>query len=87
MSYCRICGDEAGAEYRPKARQTLCPSCAADTPAKVGRVEFDAAYWVDVDGKPAADEQPAAIRREFYEDYLASNLNLEQYIKRTTYAA
>ena len=82
--YCRICGDEAGVEYRPQARQSLCRSCADDTPAKVGRSEFEAAYWVDIDGKPTLETVHPAIRREFYEDYLASNYTLAQYIERTT---
>ena len=73
MSYCRICGDESGAEYRPSARQTLCTLCADDTPVKVGRSAFEAAY-----------KTPAAIRREFYDDYLTSNYTLAEYIKHTT---
>ena len=80
MPYCRICGDEAGVEFRPSARQSLCKSCAQDTPEKVSRSEFEAAYWVDVDGKPVAEETPAAIRREFYNDSVnVNNVRVEQF--------
>jgi hypothetical protein len=79
--YCRICGDERNVSFRPQARQSLCDSCAADTPAKVGRAEFDRVYWRGDDAPPCE-----AIRREFYSDYLTSTHNLAEYVRRTTSA-
>jgi hypothetical protein len=65
--YCRICGDEKDVRYYATRRQSLCRSCAKDTPRKVGRESFDRVYW-------AGDEHcPESVRREFYLDYLASN--------------
>jgi poly(3-hydroxyalkanoate) synthetase len=74
---CKICGDEK-ASYRARARQTLCDSCASDTPDKVGRTDFDQLYW---NGDDTVTE---AIKREFYSDYLASTYTTAQYIKATT---
>ena len=76
MSQCRICGDE-GARYRPAARNMLCKSCAADTPAKCTLEEFRAEYF-------AGDNPPLSVLREFYADYLASMHTLAEYIKATT---
>lgn len=78
MSYCRICGDENGVTWRPTKRNYLCESCNADTPRKVSRERFDAAYW------SADDDTPESTRREFYDDYRTSNLTLADYIVRTT---
>jgi hypothetical protein len=75
--YCKVCGDERDVQYYPAKRQTLCPTCAAETPRKVSRRAFDAAYW---DGE---DDCPESTRREFYEDYLHSDSTLEDYIERT----
>ena len=77
--YCRICGDESNIKYYVSKRQSLCPSCAKDTPAKVGRESFDRKYWAK------DDDCPEAIRREFYADYLASSHgSIESYIEATT---
>ena len=84
--YCKICGDERTAEYRPAQRQTLCNSCWEDTPHKVGRDAFDAAYWKREDGSDGRDDVPLSTRNEFYSDYLASNLNLADYTAHTTSA-
>lgn len=65
--YCRICGDE-NAKYYSTKRQSLCRSCAKDTPAKVGREAFDRAFWQGC----TENDPPEGIRREFYSDYLAS---------------
>ena len=82
MSYCRICGDEEQTKYYPAKHNTLCPSCAEDTPDKVGRTAFEAAYWLGEDGQPDTTV-PASTKREFWEDYRASNLDLAQYIEET----
>lgn len=76
--YCRICGDENGVKYRPAKRQGLCAGCNRETPAKVGRGEFDRRYW---DGDESV---PPHIKREFYSDYLASGKKLDEYIASTT---
>jgi hypothetical protein len=81
MSYCRVCGaEDVSTFYRNKQRQTLCDSCAGDTPPKVSRDEFEKAYWLADGG-----ELPCySVRKEFYEDYLRSTHTLEEYINRTT---
>jgi hypothetical protein len=79
--YCRICGDENGTKYYTTKRQTLCRSCAKDTPAKVGREVFDRIYW---DGCTENDP-PEGVRREFYSDYLASrHSSVAEYSEATT---
>lgn len=76
---CRICGmNHGGVEYRQDARQYLCRDCYRDTPAKIGREEFDRAYWSN------PEDVPASTKREFYSDYLASTHDLKGYIKATT---
>ena len=89
MSYCRICGaegyEENGVKWFPFKHNTLCASCADDTPNKVSREEFDATYWLGEDGQ--IDQTIMhSTKREFYDDYKSSNLTLEQYIARTTSA-
>jgi len=79
--YCRICGNEENVTLRTGRRGLLCDSCAADTPAKVSREAFDAAYW------DKGDEVHHATRREFYDDYRASNITLAEYIRTTQSAA
>jgi hypothetical protein len=75
--YCRICGDENDVKYYPDKRQSLCPSCASDTPRKVGLGVFAKAMFPpDVDEMP-----PRAIVRDFYEDYLASSQGLLDYVQ------
>lgn len=76
--YCKICGDENNISYRPGRRQVLCDTCAKDTPVKVSRSSFDRQYWGN---DPTVNE---SIKREFYEDYLASKNTLPEYIKATT---
>jgi hypothetical protein len=75
--YCRICGANP-AKYRAAKRQTLCAYCNRETPAKVARESFDAAYW------KGCDDVPESTRREFYADYLASTETLRTYMKSTT---
>lgn len=75
---CRICGSEENVRYVFEAKQFLCKSCAADTPKKISRSEFDNVYW---NGDKTV---PEAIRREFYSDYLSSSNTLEEYIRTTS---
>lgn len=75
--YCRVCGDERNVSYRPRSRQSLCDSCASDTPHKVSRSAFDTEYWHD---DPTVCE---STKREFYSDYLSSTHTLAQYIAAT----
>ena len=84
MGYCRVCGDENGTRFYVAKRQVLCPSCAADTPPKCSRARFDSLYWGASSDPASPDYVPASIRAEFYEDYLRSSYNLEDYIARTT---
>ena len=78
MSYCRICGDKSGTQYYPTKHNTLCPTCAADTPDKVSRAAFNVAYWGDT-----WEEVPQPTRGEFYDDYRASTCTLAEYIEET----
>ena len=93
MSYCIICGDTEEnkpewfqgkwiVSYPNKGWQSLCKPCASETPDKVSRSEFEAAYWVDA-GECYADKVSPSIRKEFYEDYLRSSDILETYILGT----
>ena len=75
---CQVCGDSP-AERHPSKRQRLCPSCAADTPRKIGRDAFDRAYW-----HGEGDPPPEATKADFYEDYLRSSHTLKSYIATTT---
>lgn len=77
--YCRVCGDKRNVQYRLGKRQSLCDSCNADTPVKVSRESFDKAYWKN---DPTVSQ---STKREFYEDYLASECTLPEYIKQTTF--
>ena len=81
--YCKICGDENNVKLRGGNRGVLCDTCAASTPRKAGRASFDAAYWGTGDDARAV---PEGIKREFYDDYRASEKTLEQYIEATTSA-
>lgn len=77
--YCRICGTEKSLKYYPRKLQTLCPPCAADTPAKVSKETFDREYWgVEL------PNVPESTRAEFYDDYLCSTHMLPEYILATT---
>jgi monomeric isocitrate dehydrogenase len=78
--YCRICGNEENVTLRTGRRGLLCDSCAADTPAKVSREAFDAAYW------DKGDDAHEPTRAAFYEDYRASSFTLEAYIAQTVRA-
>jgi transcription initiation factor TFIIIB Brf1 subunit/transcription initiation factor TFIIB len=77
---CRICGSEKDVEYRAGRRGALCASCASDTPDKVSRAEFDAAYWDE------GDDAHEPTRAAFYEDYRNSPHSLEAYIAATVRA-
>lgn len=78
--YCRVCGVRENVEYRPSKLQTLCDPCSKETPRKIGREEFDAAYWKG----EGADTVPESTKREFYSDYKTSTHTLEEYIEATT---
>jgi hypothetical protein len=89
--YCRICGTENDSknkvEYHFPQRQALCQHCLKGVPAKVSLSQFVFAYF----GKDyfhndhiSRSNSKHVIAKEFYEDYLASKYNLEQYIKATT---
>ncbi len=81
--HCKICGTEnQTVRYRNAQRQTLCSFCVKGMPAKMDREAFDNLYW---NGRP--QDEPEAIRREFYEDYLASHDTAVGYKNRTTYPA
>ena len=77
---CKICGDENTATYRPSKRQTLCSGCNAGTPAKLSRPEFERRYWRAGD----VSTVPECTRREFYSDYLCSNLSYAAYESSTS---
>jgi len=77
--YCRICGSEKDVKFYPAKRQSLCKWCAADTPSKLSRDEFEKRYW-----GAEVDTVPTFFRREFYSDYLASDCDMEKYIDQTT---
>jgi len=83
MSYCKICGDENNVSYYAGNRGNLCPSCAKNTPRKVGFAEFVAAYFK---GQDMTDYGNHNTAKEFYDDYRASTHNLADYIKATTSA-
>jgi hypothetical protein len=78
---CRICGDEKHIEFCLAQRQALCAFCKNGMPAKVGRKEFDRAYW-----QGRASEVLESIKREFYSDYLSSGETLAEYITHTTFS-
>lgn len=82
--YCRICGTEENVAYHAAQRQALCRDCKRDTPPKVSRAAFDLAYWKREDGTVDPSDPPEGIRREFYEDYLASSDTLARYIVATS---
>lgn len=77
---CQVCGDPNSKYYGTK-RQSLCPACSKRTPAKVSRTVFDKRYWVSDD--PNEEPPNEAIKHDFYEDYLRSDLTLAQYIEHT----
>lgn len=81
MLTCRICDlqDDTVARYIAKGSMVLCPTCCAETPDKVSRLEFDKLYW-DGDSESVAP----AMRKSFYEDYLMSNMTLGDYVRATT---
>ncbi len=72
---CRICGN--GGEWCNDQRQALCATCLKDTPPKVSRGAFDKLYW-----GLGMEEVPDHVRRHFYEDFLASTLDVEAYVSR-----
>ena len=76
--YCAICGDENGIQYYVSKKQSLCKSCAADTPRKVSYNTFVAEYF------KGNDDCPESTKREFYSDYKASKHNVQDYIEATT---
>ncbi len=78
ITWCRICGDES-AVWRASKRQALCAGCNADTPRKASRAVFERRYW-----GIRFEDVPRGTRCEFYADYLASELNLTDYIGATS---
>ena len=73
---CSICGESA--VFRAPQRSILCDACLATTPPKVSREEFVRVYF------KGDDTVTWSVLKEFYSDYLASECNLEQYVKETT---
>jgi hypothetical protein len=80
MKCCQVCGGERDTKYYPSKRQRLCRSCAPNTPNKVSREAFDAAYWKGGDPQTV----PEVTKGDFYEDYLRSDDSLPDYIKATS---
>lgn len=74
---CKICGDAA--VYNYDLKQIICSACADGVAPKISRDEFDSRYWGDGDSAV-----PNATKREFYDDYLASKLNFDEYLKQTS---
>jgi hypothetical protein len=80
--YCRVCGDDGETvKYRSGKHQSLCRWCNRDTPRKVTREEFERVYWA---GPPGIETVPHSTRRDFWEDYLASECTLAEYVEQTT---
>jgi len=79
MGYCRVCGSEAGIEYRASKRQSLCGPCAAETPRKASRAAFERRYWGAGVGSVSR-----SMRDSFWADYLTSVCTLADYIESTT---
>lgn len=84
MSTCNICGAE-GAHYRAMKYQSLCDDCALTTPLKVSFETFRYEMWPRAD-RALYGEPGRAIERSFYEDYIASQLDLRQYIAASSSA-
>lgn len=72
---CRICGNPGA--WRDEQRQSLCEPCLKDTPPKVSRGAFDKLYWGQ-----GVETVPENIKREFYQDFLASTMDVEGYVCR-----
>lgn len=73
---CQICGKE-GSTRRPAKILRLCDDCDRSTPEKLPREVFDALYWA---GDAGVKER---VRKEFYQDYLTSDLDFGRYLERT----
>lgn len=76
---CNVCGNPKS-EYRFNKHQSLCDACNRETPKKLGFSQFVLAYF----GQDALETVPASTRKEFYDDYKTSTLNIEDYISQTT---
>jgi len=76
---CNICGDP-NAVYRLGKLQSLCATCNHITPAKIDKVSFDKLYWDE-----GWEQIPAITRKEFYEDYLTSEMDVADYKATTTF--
>lgn len=74
---CQICGCP-DAERKPDKLLRLCKGCDASTPDKVPQPVFDMLYWAGHSPKPKE-----RIRKEFYEDYLTSDLDFGGYLEAT----
>lgn len=74
---CQICGCP-DADRKPDKLLRLCRGCDASTPDKIEQPVFDALFWAGHDPKPKE-----RIRREFYEDYLTSDLDFHGYLVAT----
>jgi len=77
---CRTCGagSERGSRWVEAQGRVLCIMCEMDAPPRLNRAEFDIAFWGG-----AREKVPADIRRESYEDYLSSGLQVRDYIVRS----
>ena len=84
MSTCNICGAE-GAHYSAFKRQSLCDTCASTTPVKVSFETFRYEMWSRAD-RTLYGDPGRSIERSFYEDYIASQLDLRQYIAASSSA-
>lgn len=78
MTTCNICGAD-NAHYSAMKRQFLCDDCARSTPVKVSFETFRYTMWPRADRELYGDPVKST-ERSFYEDYIASQLDLRQYI-------
>ena len=74
---CRICGSgpERGTRWIESRMQNLCILCELDAPPRLSRSEFDIAFWGTVHRGVPED-----LKRNSYNEYLSSNLDLKTFI-------
>ena len=78
MSSCTICASTVKVAHRKHCMMTLCEICSEDTPKKLTREQFDRIYW-----GARVSEVATNVKREFYDDYKKSTLNVFDYIMET----
>lgn len=77
---CNICGSTHRVNfYFEKGCQNLCLKCAAETPLKLMRNEFEFSLWGD-----QWSTVPGSTRYNFYDDYRTSKLDFEAYKQQTS---